>query len=70
MAKRTDYQARADRNYEEKRRNQPKISLFYVTDDDISKLNELTEHFGESRKEVLVKAIHKLHSLTFGREKE
>jgi len=68
VAKRTDYQARADRNYEEKRRTQPKVSHFYVSDDDIVLLNELTEHFGESRKEVLVKAIHNLHELTFGKK--
>jgi len=68
VVKRTEYQARADRAYEESRKGQPKVSSFFVTEDDMAALCQLTEHFSESRKAVLVRAIHHLHESTFGKK--
>jgi hypothetical protein len=61
VANRTEYQERADKNYEEKRKKMPKVSSFNISQEDMQMLNEMTEFHGETRKAFFVRAIKQLY---------
>ncbi len=61
VGNRTEYQERADRNYEEKRKKLPKVSSFNISEEDMQMLNQLTAFYGETRKAFFVRAIKKIY---------